>query len=493
MNNSYRDINNSADEGNYNFSLLALKKLHKKGRTLSLNIVNNFNNQATDGILNSSNKFFDLNQQINSELNVNQQKTNYFSTNVYSSNFSYTEPLSKVSSLIVSYNLSLNTGNATRLSYNDNGNSKYDVFDPIFSSKYVLEQWINTAGAYFNYRKGKSVLNFGAKVGAANLQQLEEYTSREYNKNFLYLNPTASYLFKWSGQRSIRISYNGNTIQPTLEQLQSVPINIDPLNVTMGNPNLKPLYKNSLNLVYSSYKVIYNQSLNISGTVSLLNNNIVNNITIDQMGKSTLQPINFSKKTPISYNIYANVDRRFTKSRNIIGLNLQANGNTSYNFINGELGSTTFGSYTSSLIFTKYKPEKYDYWFGVGPSYNINKSSFYEQLNANSWSYLFQYNLGIFLPWRLEIRTDGYAQFRNKTNAFNKDFHRIIINPSIEKVFFKSKNLKTKFLVNDLLNQNVGFTRNNSNGILTQTTYTTIKRYFLFSVTWDFNKMGAKN
>ena len=80
-----------------------------------------------------------------------------------------------------------------------------------------------------------------------------------------------------------------------------------------------------------------------------------------------------------------------------------------------------------------------------------------------------------------------------KTNAFNKDFHRIIINPSIEKVFFKSKNLKTKFLVNDLLNQNVGFTRNNSNGILTQTTYTTIKRYFLFSVTWDFNKMGAKN
>ena len=47
--------------------------------------------------------------------------------------------------------------------------------------------------------------------------------------------------------------------------------------------------------------------------------------------------------------------------------------------------------------------------------------------------------------------------------------------------------------VNDLLNQNVGFSRDANANLITQSNYTTIKRYFMFTITYDFNKMGGQN
>jgi hypothetical protein len=45
-------------------------------------------------------------------------------------------------------------------------------------------------------------------------------------------------------------------------------------------------------------------------------------------------------------------------------------------------------------------------------------------------------------------------------------------------------------MVNDLLDQNNGFNRNVSSSFITQNTYSTIKRYFMFSVVWNFTKAG---
>jgi len=65
------------------------------------------------------------------------------------------------------------------------------------------------------------------------------------------------------------------------------------------------------------------------------------------------------------------------------------------------------------------------------------------------------------------------------------------MNASLIKTFFKADNLKLSLSANDLLNQNSGFSRYAGASIITQTKYNTIKRYFMFSVTWDFNKMGV--
>ena len=64
------------------------------------------------------------------------------------------------------------------------------------------------------------------------------------------------------------------------------------------------------------------------------------------------------------------------------------------------------------------------------------------------------------------------------------------MNANISRTFMKDA-LKATVSGNDLLNQNTGYNRTGSANVLTQERYTTIRRYFMFSLTWDFNKVGG--
>jgi hypothetical protein len=95
------------------------------------------------------------------------------------------------------------------------------------------------------------------------------------------------------------------------------------------------------------------------------------------------------------------------------------------------------------------------------------------------------------LPGKFQVRCDVDYQYNAPTKTFDQDFRRTILNANITKTFFKGDNLKLTISGNDLLNQNVGFTRSATSNVITQDRYTTIKRYFMFSIVWDFNKMGG--
>src|SRR5699024_11755521 len=54
------------------------------------------------------------------------------------------------------------------------------------------------------------------------------------------------------------------------------------------------------------------------------------------------------------------------------------------------------------------------------------------------------------------------------TATFDKKFERLIINPGVSKKILRDESLKISFLVNDLLNQNVGFRRSQNGNVFTQ-------------------------
>ena len=59
--------------------------------------------------------------------------------------------------------------------------------------------------------------------------------------------PTFTILWK-KGKSLIRLNYRGDTRQPSLTDLLSLTDNSDPLNITRGNPDLKPSYNQSVRL-----------------------------------------------------------------------------------------------------------------------------------------------------------------------------------------------------------------------------------------------------
>ncbi len=462
------------------------------GRNYSLNLSGTFNDKQSEGYLYSKNEAFNADGTLKESVITDQFKTNNIKSSLVSANFTYSEPINKKLSVIINYGLSLNSGTADRKSFNASAPGRYDALDVQFSNNFTTDQLSNQGGAIFSYKGKKTVLNGGLKVNNISYDQFDEYNDIRYKRKFLNWMPQARYQYKFSQYRSISLGYNGRTSQPSVSQLQPVKVNDDVLNIPIGNPELKPSYSNNISIDYNSYKVISDQYLYGYGSFNFTNNQIVNNTVFDiNTGKSTYQFINLKDKMP--YNFYM-----FTEySRKIKGIDISANfginvdGSNSYNYVNQVLTKTKSNSYGFTAGINKYKEKKYQFNLRFGPSYETQESSLNEDVNSNGLSTNGYGSFTVYLPGKFQISSDANYRYTAKTASFDQSFEQTIINSSISKTFFKTDNLKLSLAGNDILNQNRGFSRYAGSGVITQTKYNNIKRYFMFSVIWDFNKMGG--
>ncbi|MEH6308064.1 outer membrane beta-barrel family protein [Olivibacter sp. CPCC 100613] len=492
LNQSERKLTNKSDDRIFNATALLTKKFKKVGRTFSLNLSQSANTNKTDGFLNAENVFYGSGGAADSVSDINQYKTNDIVNNSFRSNVTYSEPLFKNFAVVLNYGLSINNGHSNRRSFNQSNTGAYDVLDSLYSNDYKLDQTSNQVGAVFNYKTEKTNLNFGAKVSDVRFKQLDRYTDDLFTRNFTNFNPQLNYQYKFSQQKSLRLGYNGNNTQPTINQIQPVRVNTDPLNIVLGNPDLKPSFTNRFNLSYYSYKVLSNQYINFYGSYSFTTNPIVSNTITDSVGKSTYQSANLKGRSTANFYGGMYAGKKIKKLDMQIGLDLSTNGNVYYNLTNNNLNETKSYTYSGNLSLSKYKEKKYDFNINFGPSYNTSESSLQPEFNNNGWGMNGNAGFNIYLPGRIQIGSDGNYMYTQATQSFDENFERFILNAYITKKFFKEENLRFTISGNDLLNQNVGFNRSAFNNTINQSSYTTIRRYFMFSVTWEFNKMGTK-
>lgn len=491
LNSSRRSLTNEGTQQLLNASVLWNKKLKKTGRTLSFSLKNTYNNNETSGFLNSVNNFYNSQGNPDSVQTIDQYKTNITVNSVLNTNLTYTEPITKELSLAVNYGLVINKNDADRKSFNSSVTGEYDVPDAAFSNDFSLRQRTNQAGAIFNYKKDKTVLNFGSRASAVNLKQLDQNTGDEYLSEFMNLSPLASFEYKLAKQKNIRISYNGNTTQPNFSQLQPVRNNDDPLNIMTGNPDLKQSFTNRFSMGYDSHKVLSEQYIYITASYNFTSSAIVNSLVTDSAGKSIYQSVNLSGKTPGYFYLYSNMSRKVGRDGLRLGLNVDVKGDRYYNYINNILNSTNSYRFSGGFSMNKYVAKKYNVSLNVSPSYTMGQSSLQKLINNNGWGFNTNANFSVTLPAKVEISSSANHEYKEKTQSFNEDFSRIIWNSTITKKFNKAENLALSVSGNDLLNQNIGFSRSANSNFITQSSYTTIKRYFMFTLSYDFNKMGV--
>ncbi len=491
LNGSKRSLSNKGDQKIFNASALWTKKLKKKGRTLSLTLGQKFDEDDASGFLNSENSFYNSLGTLDSTHIIDQYKTNRVSSSGFNSNLAYTEPLSKTFSVILNYGLNLGNSIAERESYNKSVSGKYDLLDEEFSNDFELNQTSNQAGAIFNYKKDKNVINFGTRVNAVDFKQTDRYTGNVYRREFLNWLPQASFRHNFSKQKSFDVRYDGNTSQPTLNQIQPIKVNTDPLNIVLGNPDLKPSFRSNLNLSYYSYKVLTDKMIYFRGNYSTTHNAIVNNTITDAAGKSTFQSINLTNKNPANFSLYGDYGQKIPGTEFRVGLNLSTNFNTYFNMINSALNETRSNSYTTRLSVSRYKQKKIEFYWAIGPEYITNQSSLQKQINNNGWGANSWFELSLYLPNKFKIQSHANYKYQEKTQTFAEDFNRLIWNTTFTKSFMKEESLKLSLTGNDLLNQNRGFNRIATSNMISQNSFTTIKRYFMLSLSYDLNHMGG--
>ena len=91
----------------------------------------------------------------------------------------------------------------------------------------------------------------------------------------------------------LRIRYNGRSSQPSMTNLLDVTDDADPLNVSRGNPGLKPSWTDRFNLFYNDYLAEKQRGWMIHADASMTRNSISTAVLYDEKtGKRTSMPMN---------------------------------------------------------------------------------------------------------------------------------------------------------------------------------------------------------
>jgi Outer membrane protein beta-barrel family/Carboxypeptidase regulatory-like domain len=489
VNQNIRTLSTTGDNLGYNSNLLWRKKLGKPGRTISFNVRENYSDKTETGYLYSNTMFYSDGAVVQDSL-VDQYKK-YTTTNILlDSRLVYTEPLGNGSFLGVDYGAGINNTHSDRNSYNNDGFGKFVVLDSLYSSNYQFDIFTQRAGLSYNLVRKKFRLTAANDVAFADYKQTDLVADTSVRRSFVNWYPNAIFSYQFAPQTRLFVRYYGNTTPPTLQQLQPIESNENPLNVIIGNPGLKPQFQNQFNVGYNSYHILTQQSIFANFGYTFTLNAIGNSQNVnDTTGKETTQSVNVNGNH--TFRGYFGYGFKWKGPELNINFNVNFNQNYNTTIVNNFNNVTRSGTYTGGFYLWKSKEKKYELSLNGNVTYTTSESSDDQALKTQYFTYQLDPGGDVYLPLHFQIHGDADLNIRQKTPVFNTNNNVFLVNGWIGKKFLKNDQLLLKAGVNDLLNQNNGFNRNVSSSFITQNTYSTIKRYFLFSVVWNFAKAGT--
>jgi hypothetical protein len=509
--NDQRSYNRSDNTGfNFNNSFLFRHKFSKKGRTLSLNLTQAFNNTNTDRHnLSYINNYFGSFSKTDTTDQLSDIERD---GKTYGVNLSYTEPIDKKSLVELSYNYSnnKNTSDQETMRYNIS-TGKYDLADNVLTNKFENTNITNRVGV--NYRRQISkewnyILGLG--IQHSELTSDNKTKSRYLTQSFNNFTPTVSLQYSKNRAKNLRISYRGNTRQPSITQLQDV---LDwnasnRLYISRGNPSLQQEFAHSINLLYTKFDIFtfrnFFASINGSFTSNKISNSIITNQSqfpyalingVDTLyrGGQYTTPVNVNgafnvagfvnvgfpiKKIKGNLNLTSTIaatrDVNLTKEVS----DMQAKKSATNNYILGERVSLTMNI-----------KERFDLNFSSSSTYTISKYNLQSQLNSNYFTQLFSVEPTYSTKngWIFGADFD-YNIYTGQSEGYNQSVP--LLNASIAKQLFKNKAGELKLSAYDLLNQNKSITRTAQENYVEDVNTQVLKRYFMLSFTYNLRKFG---
>lgn len=287
------------------------------------------------------------------------------------------------------------------------------------------------------------------------------------------------------GKSLLRLSYQGNTRQPSLYNLLSLTDNSDPLNIRRGNPDLKPAYNQN---------VRFEAQNTDKGLFATLNwNNEINS----QTQATTYNLLTGGRETyPVNINGNWSTNGTLRYQKRIKEFRISTKGTAGYtesvSLINEGQSEEPDRSKTHNTTFNhdlqlSYQPK----WGGI----NL-RGDWRFQHSSNSLrqtdNYTRSYSMGIDafadLPGDIQLETDAVYSFRNGTNIRKGEDDQVVWNAGITWQFLKKKELELSAQWTDILSQRKNFSRSTTASGFYEQHSQQIGSYFIFSLKYRFNR-----
>jgi hypothetical protein len=426
----------------------------------------------------------------------------------------YTEPLGHDFFLEANYQYGWNRNT----SYKNTINNETGLTDPRYSNQIDNMSQNHRAGANISYQKEKLRAQLGASYNPTVTDNVTTGHDPYHNVSHNW-SPQAMLSYEFNDNTNIRFFYWGRSSQPSTSQLLPVPDNSNPLNISLGNPNLNPYFNHSIrgNFGYTNKKTF--TSVHARFGAGLVDNAITNAQWYDKAGVQYSIPVNgpgngnvdlrvmvnspFGKS---GFSIFSMTYGRYNQSTSFIGTNAL----DTEKYYNAEEASFDYDAFardysdlskskdfinnkTQTMSFTQRLRLTYRNDFvevTVGGRTRMNKSWYTmenSQLTA-TWNNQVDGSMNWTIPGGINIIADVDYNWYNGYTTPQED--EIIVNGEITKLLFNNK-CTLALKAYDILGQSKNLSVSDSANYHLETRNNTLGRYIILSLTYRFGNFGG--
>ena len=510
-----------SDNNNINGMLQVNRKLGNKGRNITFRVDAKYTDNDSKSISLNNAKLYLVQTAEGKDSTYQTNRYNLTPSKNYSyaGQLTYSEPLWKATFLQFSYKFTY--------SYSKSDRSTYDFSKYAMSGDHEYRGWdsylnpfaghlndyrddnLSRFSEYRNYNhdiqvmmrfiRQKYNLNFGVMVPPQQSQYIQDYQGVHVDtvRNVVNVSPTLDFRYRFSKMSNLRINYRGTTSQPSISQLLDITDNSDPLNISMGNPGLKPSFTQNFRLFYNNFVQNHNKGIMTFVNFSTTNNSISNKVTYDETtGGRITRPenINGNWNAMGAFMFNCSIDSAGVWN---INTGAHANYNNYVSYLSLDKKSDSQKNTTRSITWRQnlsfsYRNDWAEFSLDGTLTYNKAKNKLQPTSNLETWQFSYGPSMTLTAPWGTSLNSSLSINSRRGYNDSSMNTDEFVWNAQLSQGFLKGKPLTIMLQFYDLLRQQSTFSRAISATSRTDTEYNAINSYAMLHVVYRLNLFGGK-
>ncbi|MDU1906000.1 MAG: outer membrane beta-barrel protein [Dysgonomonas sp.] len=466
------------------------RKLNNKGRVLSFSISGGLSNTDYDGT-NWSETYFrkELNDSTSLIDQMFNQKNKSHNWRGY---LSYVEPIGRNNFIQLNYSYRKNYTESDKETFLNDGTGYYSIIDTT-STKKLENNFVNQEiGVNFKSVRAKYNYTVGIAIQPSSSESWTITPSKQskVSNNVVNFSPVAQFNYMWDKRHNLRLNYNGSTTQPTATQLSDVRDESDPMNITYGNPNLKPAFSNRFRIRYQKFNPEQASAFMAFGGFNFTTNDIVSTTLRHENGsqETTYKNINGNWET----NLRVIFNRPLRNKKFSVNSMSYVRYSENNGFVNGNKNTAKTLNFMESAGL-QFRSDFLDFGLRGNFNYSNTGNTISKQQDIRIYNYGGSFNTTAYLPHNFTIETDiAYSANSGTSQGYEKN--EWLWNASVSKQIFKAKTGTIRFNIYDILQQRTNISQSASATQFRETITNTLNSYFMVSFSYKFQifKGGAK-
>lgn len=307
------------------------------------------------------------------------------------------------------------------------------------------------------------------------------------------ITPNLRLRYKWNKTTTLNVMYRGSTSQPSLTNLLDITDDSDPLNITKGNPGLKPSFTNRLMAFFNTYNTDTQTGMTANLNFSNTLNSISNKVTyIEETGGRITQPDNINGNWNagggFGYNSTLPNNNKFTYSTHT---NVQYAHRVSYispNRNSSSVRSTVETTNLNEALKFGFRNDVFEVSLDGRVNYSHSYSKLQPENNLDTWNFSYGPSGNVTLPWyKLTLSTNLSMQSRRGFDDPSFNTNELMWNAQLSASFLASNALTVTFQLYDILHQQSNISRNIDALMRSDTQNNSIYSYGMLHVIYKIN------